>query len=110
MTADQVAAGTVINYRGKPATIAYAWKTLAARTKSFVEPVGIEFTWIDDSGNTQRTRMVWPVLTPTQRWLLRNLRWPEANPQTITPAQRLTIIQNLLNTDLANIQVTTWGS
>lgn len=109
MRADVIAIGTEINYKGRRAVVAYAWKTLAERTKSFVEPVGVELTRTDDNGEEQRTRIVWPVVTQNQRWLLRNLRWPEANPRPITAAQRLAIVANLLSVDLTNIEIDAWG-
>lgn len=93
-TATDVAVGDVFDYRGHDATITACWQT---QDDSPIKraPVGIEFTWVDENGNVQNTRMVWPDLTFAER------KNPEQDPRGLTDEQ----VEAQLVDDLAALPI-----
>ena len=89
MRGDEVTVGDVIDYRGATATVVEAW-TDQQDAPIRKAPVGCIIEWTDENGTPQRTRLVWPELTASER------RRPDQDPAGLSDEQVLARLPDAL--------------
>lgn len=109
--ATEISFGDQINYRGKRALVMRAWKDGVGAPKGIPEPVGLDLAYVDDHGDNQLVRMVWPSFNAQEKSLLKQSRWVGLNEDgsqaliQITDEQKAKIIQARLEQELKSTLV-----